>query len=124
MTTSKFVKFIKAESFKRQISDGSYYICTICHRTFYRRSVKKFLQQSYQNYEIDYVPIVSSDNTCDLCLTCHRHLLKNKTPCQAVCNKLEIADLPQVFQNLRRLEKVLISKRILFKKIAIMHGKG
>ena len=59
-----------------------------------------------------------------ICLTCHRHLLKNKTPCQAACNKLEIADIPQVFQDLRILEKVLISKRILFKKIAIRHGKG
>ena len=88
------------------------------------RSVKKFLQQNYQNYEIDYVPIVSSDNACYMCLTCHTHPLKNKTPCQAVCNKLEIADVARVFQDLRRLEKVLISKRILFRKIAIMHGKG
>ena len=57
-------------------------------------------------------------------MTCHKHLLRNKTPRQAVCNKLEIGGIPQVFQDLRRLEEVLISKRILFKKIAIMHGKG
>ena len=57
-------------------------------------------------------------------MTCHKHLLRNKTPRQAVCNKLEIGGIPQVFQDLRRLEKVLISKRILSKKIAIMHGKG
>ena len=29
-----------------------------------------------------------------------------------------------MFKDLKKLEKVLISKRILFKKIAIMHGKG
>ena len=61
VSSSKFVKFSKAESFKRQIWDGLYYICTICHQTFYQRSVKNFLQQNYQNYEIDYVSIVSSD---------------------------------------------------------------
>ena len=111
VSSSKFVKFSKAKSFKTQIWDGPYYICTICHRTFYQRSVKKILQQNYQNYEIDYVSIVSSDNACYICLTCHKHLLRNKTPCQAVCNKLEIGDIPQVFQDLRRLEKVLISKK-------------
>ena len=124
MSSSKFVKFSKAESFKRQMWDGPYYICTICHRNFYQRPVKIFLQQNYQNYEIDYVSIISSDNACYICLTCHKYLLRNKTPCQAVCNKLEIGDIPQVFQDLRRLDKVLVSKRILFKKITIMHGKG
>ena len=110
MSSSKFFKFIKAESFKRQIWNGPYYICTICHQIFYfyRRSVKTFLQQNYQNYEIDYILIVSSDNAYYICLTCHKHLLRNKPPYQAFCNKVEIADIPQVFQDLRRLKKVLI----------------
>ena len=41
-----------------------------------------------------------------------------------MCNKLEVEVTPKVLQDLRRHEKVLISRRILFKKIAIMHGKG
>ena len=45
-------------------------------------------------------------------------------PCQAVLNKLNIEDIPKELSDLRRLEKVLIAQRILFKKIAIMHGKG
>ena len=49
---------------------------------------------------------------------------KKKIPCQAVCNKLEVEAAPKVLQDLRRLEKGLISRRILFKKVAIMHGKG
>lgn len=34
-----------------------------------------------------------------------------------------IEPLPKELQDLR-LEKILISKKILFKKVAIMHGKG
>lgn len=41
-------------------------------------------------------------------------------PCQAVWNKLGIDELPEEIKCLNRLEKVLISKRILFKKISIM----
>ena len=82
------------------------------------------MQQSYQNYEMDYIVKGSSDNACYICLMWHRYLLINKTLCQAICSKLEFADISQVFQDLRRLEKVLISKIIVIKKIAIMYGKG
>ena len=39
-------------------------------------------------------------------------------------NKLDAEVAPKQLQNLRKLEKVLVSKRILLKKAAIMHGKG
>ena len=42
---------------------------------------------------------------------------------QAVSNKLDVEAAPKQLQNLRKLEKVLISKRIFFKKVAVMHGK-
>ena len=32
--------------------------------------------------------------------------------------------IPDELKNLKKLEKVLISKRILFKEIVIIHGKG
>ena len=47
----------------------------------------------------------------------------NKIPCQAAFNKLSIPEIPEQLKCLNRLEQVLISKRILFKKIAIM-SKG
>ena len=50
--------------------------------------------------------------------------MKNRTPCQGVSNKLDVEVAPKQLQNLKKLEKVLISKRILFKKVAVMHGKG
>ena len=43
---------------------------------------------------------------------------------QVVSNKLDIEVAPKQLQNLRKLENVLISKRIFFKKVAVIHGKG
>ena len=46
--------------------------------------------------------------------------LKNNVPCQAVSNKLAVELLPNEFRDLRRLERVLVAKRILFKKVTVM----
>ena len=51
------------------------------------------------------------------------YLRKQKKPFEAVCNKLNIFLLPEILLNLNRLERVLISRRILFKKIKVM-SKG
>ena len=45
-------------------------------------------------------------------------------PCQAVFDKTSLDPIPDELKYLKKLEKDLISKRIIFKKIAIMHGKG
>ena len=50
--------------------------------------------------------------------------MKKRTPCQAVSNKLDVEVAPKLLQNLRKLEKVLISKRVLFKKVSILLRKG
>ena len=66
----------------------------------------------------------SYDEKFYICETCYKHLHKNEIPCQAVCNKTVLDPIADALRHLRKLEKVLISKRLLFKKIAIMHGKG
>ena len=48
--------------------------------------------------------------------------IKKKHP-QAVWNKLEVFMVPEVLSNLNRLERVLISRRILFKKVIAPKGK-
>ena len=58
-----------------------------------------------------------------VCITCHKSIIKKRSPCQAVSYKLDVEVAPKQLQSLRKLEKVLISKRIMFKKVAIMHGK-
>ena len=57
-------------------------------------------------------------------MICPKIIMKKRTPSQAVCNKLDVEVAAKLLQNLRKFENLLISKRILFKKFAIMHGKG
>ena len=47
---------------------------------------------------------------------CNRYFI----PCQAVSNRLDITFLPKQFESIPKLEKVLVSRRILSKKVVIM----
>lgn len=47
-------------------------------------------------------------------------MVKNQMPCQAVSNKLELYKFPDKLNDIRRLECILISQRILFRKVTIM----
>ena len=64
--------------------------------------------------------IKSFDGLLYVCKTCNKKLKSSKVPCQAVLNKLQIFDLPKEYSDIRKLEKVLEAKRLLFKKITIM----
>ena len=68
--------------------------------------------------------VKSFDEKLHICETCHKHLYKNEIPFQAVCNKMALDPTPDELNDFKKLERVLISKRIQFKKIGIMHGKG
>ena len=66
----------------------------------------------------------SFDETLYICETCKKHLYKNQIPYQGVCNKMGLDSIPDELTDLKELEKILISKRIMFKNTTIMHGKG
>ena len=51
-------------------------------------------------------------------------MIKSTIPCQAVVNKIHVEPLPKKQKDLERLGKILISKRILSVKIAIVYNKG
>ena len=108
------------KSFQSKIEQGSCYICVVCNCTMYRKSVKLFKNGENDLTKSISTNIVSFDNNKYICLTCSKKTNKNKIPCQAVCNKLEVADIPQELKSLNKLEITLISHRLLFKKIAIM----
>ena len=44
----------------------------------------------------------------------------NSVPCQVVASRLNVVEMPKLFQNIRRLERFLVSRRILFKKVTVM----
>lgn len=54
--------------------------------------------------------------------TCHLTFKEGKLPAQAVFNKLDIFEPLEVTEKLNRQELVLISRRILFKKVNMPNG--
>ena len=64
--------------------------------------------------------MVSFDEEKYICKTCARKIRTKYVPCQAVVNKLQITNLPSTFCDIRILEKIRVSKRLLFKKVAII----
>ena len=106
--------------FKKLILQGPYFICLCCHRCLYRRSVLIYIPERYKNSHLYCSEVISFDGKMYVCKTCDKKLKKNLIPEQSVKNNLGIDDFPPEFQGIRRLETVLISRRILFKKIAIM----
>ena len=104
------------ESCQNKIDQGPCYICVVCDRTFYKKSVTTF-KSSENNFGKQLATnVLSYDNKKHICMTCRKKTRKNKMPCQAVFNKLEISD---VLQELN-FEQIRESQRLLFKKIAII----
>ena len=93
-------------------------ICIICNRCLYGRYVLRFHQEKY---DIDMDKILCNFMQQEhICITCDCYLKKKKIPPQDVCNKLNIQTVPCELKNLNKLERVLISRRLLFKKVTIM----
>ena len=107
--------------FKKLIREGPYFICVICNRCLFKRYVVRFDFNSYSSLVKELVHLVSSyDVRLYICITCHNKVKKDSVPCQAVSNKLAVELLPNEFRDLRRLERVLVAKRILFEKVTVM----
>ena len=66
----------------------------------------------------------SFDEKFYICQTCHKHFCKNKIQYQALCSKMPLDPITDELKHFKKLEKVLISTRILFKKMTLAHRKG
>ena len=69
-------------------------------------------------------PVKSFNEKLYILETWHKHLNENEISCRRFSNKMALYPIPDELKILKKLEKLLISERILFKKIAIIHGKG
>ena len=68
----------------------------------------------------DVFSLVSSfDGNVYICKTCGKKLNKNCFPCQAVCKMVEVCELIKEFRDIRRLERVLIARRLVCLKRSI-----
>ena len=54
-------KEVRVKLFKKQILEGPYFICTICHRCFYSKSVRLFSMANYKDFKIDFVTKATYD---------------------------------------------------------------
>ena len=110
------------KTFRMEIEKGPYFICVVCNRCLYRKSVLKFNETKHDvNFEsFCYEKVDSYDGCQYICKTCDTKLKKKKIPCQAVWNKLQLFQFPDHTPCLNKLERVIIGKRILFSKIIIM----
>ena len=108
--------------FCQKIKEGPYYVCTVCNRMLYRKSVLIFNKQKYVNCNIQniFTEKLSFDNKEYICKTCHSKVIKGKVPCQAVYNDMFVDDIPTELSTLEKLEQILIAQRIVFEKIVLM----
>ena len=110
-------KSLKVEKFCQQIKQGSYFICIVCHWWLCKRSVRLFEHEKYYILTAEsYCPVRSFDEKNYICDTCHKHLSRNEMPCQAVFNKMSLDSNPDELKSWKKIRKILVSKRIIFKK--------
>ena len=64
--------------------------------------------------------IMLFDNVEYICGTCHLKAKKGHIPCQSVCNKLDIDEMPSELEALGKLGSVLVAQRLVFQKIVVM----
>ena len=104
--------------FSKMCKERTRSVFVIRNRCLYKRSVKWFDPDKYF-FKFEEISDVGNRNML-ICLTCDRYLEKRKILPQPVWNKLLPEVVPEVLSHLNRLERVLISRRILFKEITIM----
>jgi len=103
------------EQFNRDIREGPFYICVVCNRLLYRKTVLEFKKDKYNCSSYLFTCVTSFNGHMYICNTCHVTIKKkNKTPCQAVYNNLTVDDVPPALASLVKLEQILISQRIVF----------
>ena len=110
----------KVSNFKLQVKNGPFLICVTCNRFLYKTSVICFNIEKYSVGQNIIFMVKPYDDNYYICTTCDEALRRNSVPCQAVANRLNVVELPKLLQDIRRLERLLVSRRILFKKLTVM----
>lgn len=114
--------------FQKNIKQFPAYICTCCHRTWYRHSVSIYSHENYNkltDQQIEqYISGKSSFDGCEyICQGCHKSLKTGVLPATAVANGLKIDPIPDELYDIGELESVLIVQRIIcFKLVNLPRG--
>ena len=82
------------QQFNGDIREGPYYICVVCNRLLYTKTVLEFKKDKYNSSSCLFTSVTSLNGNMYICNTCHITIKKkNKTPCQAVYNNLVVGYL-------------------------------
>ena len=107
--------------FHSRIKEGPYYVCSVCNRLLYRKSVKLLEKKDYSSVAKSVFTNISSfDNKEYVCTTCLSKVVKGNIPCQAVYNDMSVDEIPPELALLEKLEQILVAQRIVFEKIIVM----
>lgn len=108
--------------FRMSIKEFPEFICCSCHKMCYRSLVQLLSEEKYINTESQLLDKCltekhSLDGKRYICNGCHAVLMKDKMPGTAVANNLITEEIPDELKDLRELECILISQRIIFFKM-------
>jgi hypothetical protein len=91
--------------FRNKIKEGPYYICSVCNRLLYKKSVR-LLDRNSCSSSVPmsvFTNITSFDKKEYICSTCHSKVVKGKIPCQAVYNNMSVDEIPVELAFLEKL---------------------
>ena len=120
---NKLQEYIKEDKLKKKLKTK----LNFSRRKYGRDNISfaEFVINVFMESLCGFIPVTKAiyDGKVHVCMTCHKSIMKKRTPCEVVSNTLDVEVTPKQVQNLKKLEKVLISKRILFKLSGIIYGK-
>lgn len=119
------------QMFEQDCQQMPCYVCSVCNRQMFRKQVKLFKIQKYNDEEYIkkcinlnglHEPLANCSNDCLqcakwICFTCDRNLALNRFPNQSSANNLALPQQEECLQHLNNLEKHLVSPIIPFMKI-------
>ena len=131
------------DSFKKKASEGPVYACACCHRLCFANQVQKYQENVYREKSkmvhgnvrksISNQYLHDCTKKCfkncvrselQICITCHRKLLKGVLPAESINNSLQLDDIPKELKVLNKLEQNLVALHIPFMKVASLPQGG
>ena len=96
------------KQFKKKITEGPYFICIVCNRLLYKKSVIRCIISKYPCQA--FFKIQPSFNGKEyICKTCHSKVIKGKSLCQGIVNNMYVEETPSELASLEKLEQILIA---------------
>ena len=92
------------KEFKKKITEGPYFICIVCNRLLYKKSVIRCITSKYPCQAFFKIQ-QSFDGKEYICKTCHSKVIKGKLPCQGIMNNMYVVETPSELASLEKLEQ-------------------